>query len=152
MFLIHHQKCFQALQECSRPFQSLQQSIVFWNTNVFVSYGITIEDSTNLVRSLNVTNDNTLHVRLTMQSQHELYTEFFTSTLWFQTKRRNCTKGDIMIYADLESVVTALRGILLHTPGITKKSQENKDICDPLHRSLAQYRISPYQCYFSVSQ
>ena len=46
-----------------------------------------------------------------------------------------------MIYADLESVATALRGIPLHTPGFTKKCQENKDICDPLHRSLAQYRI-----------
>ena len=43
-----------------------------------------------------------------------------------------------MIYADLESVATALRGIPLHTPGFTKKRQENKDICDPLHRSLAK--------------
>ena len=47
-----------------------------------------------------------------------------------------------MIYADLESVAMALWGIPLHTPGFTKKCQENKDICDPLHRSLAQYRIS----------
>ena len=53
-----------------------KQSIVFRNTNVLVSYGITIEDNTNLVRSPDVTNDNTLGVRLTMQSQHELYTEF----------------------------------------------------------------------------
>ena len=43
-----------------------------------------------------------------------------------------------MIYADLESVATALRGIPLHTPGFTKKHQENKDICDPLHGSLAK--------------
>ena len=42
----------------------------------FVSYGITIEDNTNLVRPPSVTVDNTLCVRLTMQSQHELYTEF----------------------------------------------------------------------------
>ena len=41
-----------------------------------------------------------------------------------------------MIYADLESVAMALRGIPLHTPGF--KRQENKDICDPLHRSLAR--------------
>ena len=53
-------------------------------------------------------------------------------------KGRNRTKGDIMIYADLESVATALQGIPLHTPGFTKKHQENKDICDPLHRSLAK--------------
>jgi hypothetical protein len=53
-----------------------KQSIVFRNTNVFVSYGITIEDNTNLVRPPSVTDDNTLRVRLTMQSQHELYTEF----------------------------------------------------------------------------
>ena len=51
-------------------------SMVFRNTNVFVSYGITIEDNTNLVRPPSVTDDNTLRVQLTMQSQHELYTEF----------------------------------------------------------------------------
>ena len=43
-----------------------------------------------------------------------------------------------MIYADLESVATALWGIPLHTPGFMKKRQENKDICDSLHRSLAK--------------
>ena len=53
-----------------------------------------------------------------------------------------------MIYADLESVATALWGIPLHTPGFMKKRQENKDICDPLHRSLAQYRISPINVIF----
>ena len=63
-----------------------KQSIVFRSTNVFVSYGITIEDNTNLVRPPSVTDDNTLRVRLTMQSQHELYTEFFTSILRFRTK------------------------------------------------------------------
>ena len=104
----------------------------------FVSYGITIEDNTNLARPLNVTDGNTLHVGLTMQSQHELYTEFLQVFYNFRQKSRNRTKGDIMIYADLESVVTALRRILLHTPGFTKKRQENKDICDPLHRSLAK--------------
>ena len=52
----------------------------------FVSYGITIEDNTNLVRSPNVTNDNTLHVRLTMQSQHELYTEFLQVLYDFRQK------------------------------------------------------------------
>ena len=107
-----------------------KQSIVFRNTNVFVSYGISIEDNTNLVRPPSVTIDNTLCVRLTMQSQHKLYTEFVTSTLRFRTKNRNRTKGNIMIYADFESVATALQGIPLHTPGFTKKCQENKDICD----------------------
>ena len=63
-------------------------------------------------------------------------------------KNRNRTKGDIVIYADLESVATALQGILLHTPGFTKKHQENKDICDPLHRSLGQYGISPINVIF----
>ena len=53
-----------------------------------------------------------------------------------------------MIYADFESVVMALRGIPLHTPGFMKKCQENKDICDPLHRSLAQYRILPINVIF----
>ena len=47
-------------------------------------------------------------------------------------------KGDIMINADFKSVAMALPGIPLHTPGFTKKCQENKDICDPLHRSLAK--------------
>ena len=92
-----------------------------------MSYGITIEDNTNLVRPLNVTDDNTLHVRLTMQSQHELYTEFVTSTLRFRTKKsRNRTKGDMMIYADLESVATALQGISLHTPGFVKKHRKTR--------------------------
>ena len=63
-----------------------KRSIVFRNTNVFVSYGITIEDNTNLVRSLNVTDDDTLHVRLTMQSQHELYTEFLQVFYDFRQK------------------------------------------------------------------
>ena len=103
-----------------------KQSIVFRNTNVFVSYGITIEDNTNLVRPPSVTVDNTLHVQLTMQSQHELYTEFFTSTLRFRTKGRNRTKGNIMIYADLESVATALRGIPLHTPGFRKNARKTR--------------------------
>ena len=53
-----------------------------------------------------------------------------------------------MIYADFESVVMALQGIPLHTPGFAKKHQENKDICDPLHRSLAQYRILPINVNF----
>ena len=52
-----------------------------------------------------------------------------------------------MIYADLESVVMALQGILLHTPGFTKKRQENKDICDPLHRSLAKMT----HCHINVT-
>ena len=69
-----------------------------------------------------MTDGNTLHVRLTMQSQHELYTEFLQVLYDFRQKGRNRTKGDIMIYADLESVVMALRGIPLHTPGFTKKT------------------------------
>ena len=71
---------FNSSPEVQRVFQGhsnpCKQSIVFQSTNVFVSYGITIEDNTNLVRPLNVTDDNTLHVQLTMQSQHKLYTEF----------------------------------------------------------------------------
>ena len=51
-----------------------------------MSYGITIEDNTNLVRPLNVTDDNTLHVQLTMQSQHELYTEFLQVLYDFDQK------------------------------------------------------------------
>ena len=90
MYVFITRNAIQALQECSRPFQSLQQSIVkFCIVNIFVSYGITIEDNANLVGPANLTVNNTLRVQLTRQSQHELYTEILQVCYNFQTKEKS---------------------------------------------------------------
>jgi hypothetical protein len=73
----------------------------------------------------------TLRVRLTMQPQHEPIRNFTSILHCSKVKSHEKRYNDI--YRLIFSVTACIR-IQLHL----SEFRRNKDICDPLHRSLAQ--------------